>query len=155
MAQRYIPTPQNSDLQRSGIMSTAILTELGLGASAQDLHQAVEQGLTWNTFQKLMNIVSHNKKQLSAILHIPPATLDRRAKGGRFSAEESDRIVRYAKILMAAESLFEGDRAAAILWLETPAKALGGKQPSELISTSVGTNAVLDLIGRIEHGIIT
>jgi len=24
-----------------------------------------------------------------------------------------------------------------------------------LISTSVGTNAVLDLIGRIEHGIIT
>ena len=50
---------------------------------------------------------------------------------------------------------FQGDRAAAIRWLETPAKALGGKQPSELISTSVGTNAVLDLIARIEHGIIT
>lgn len=155
MTQRYIPTPPDSDIQRSGIISTAILTELGLGTSAQELHQAVESGLTWSTFQRLMNIVSHNKKQLSAILHIPPATLDRRAKGGRFSTEESDRIVRYAKVLIAAVSLFEGDRAAAILWLETPAKALGGKRPSDLISTSVGTSAVLDLIGRIEHGIIT
>lgn len=62
MTQRYIPTPPDSDIQRSGIMSTAILTELGLGSSAQELHQAVELGLTWSTFQKLMNIVSHNKK---------------------------------------------------------------------------------------------
>jgi uncharacterized protein (DUF2384 family) len=32
-------------------------------------------------------------------------------------------------------------------------QGLGGARPAEMIATSAGTDAVLDLIGRLEHGV--
>jgi len=56
-------------------------------------------------------------------------------------------------VLEAAIALFEGDRTAADRWLTTPAWALGGVTPASLLGTPDGRQAVLDLIGQIEHGI--
>lgn len=47
----------------------------------------------------------------------------------------------------------ENDNTKSIAWLHQPAKGLGGKMPAELLSTSVGVQAVVDLVGRIEHGV--
>jgi len=73
----------------------------------------------------------------------------------RLSPEESDRAYRLAVILAAAVELFEGDEKAARRWLNTPAKALGGATPVSYLDTEAGADAVRDLIGRLEHGIIS
>ncbi|MBD3620362.1 MAG: DUF2384 domain-containing protein [Chromatiales bacterium] len=60
-----------------------------------------------------------------------------------------------ADIYQAALQLFDGDQVAAERWLRTPAKALGGRAPLELLEFKDGTKVVRDLIGRLEHGVIT
>lgn len=38
-------------------------------------------------------------------------------------------------------------------WLRTPIPALGGKMPEELLKTRKGIRQLLDILGRIEHGV--
>jgi putative toxin-antitoxin system antitoxin component (TIGR02293 family) len=38
-------------------------------------------------------------------------------------------------------------------WLGTPIRALGGKMPEELLKTRKGIKQLLDILGRIEHGV--
>lgn len=53
----------------------------------------------------------------------------------------------------AAIGLFEGDRTAAERWLHKEAMGLGGKRPVDAMQAD--PQQVLDLIGRIEHGVYT
>ena len=52
-------------------------------------------------------------------------------------------------------TLFEGDNAAALRWLTAPRKALEGKTPLAYARTELGAREVEDLIGRLEHGVIS
>ena len=54
------------------------------------------------------------------------------------------------KKLQLATQLFEGDELSAKQWLKTPSKALGGSAPSECSDEDV-----MELVGRIEHGIVS
>lgn len=66
---------------------------------------------------------------------------------------ETDYELRLAGLFDRAVHLFEGDTAAATVWLRSPAKALGNKVPLELAKTEIGARAVEDLIGRLEFGV--
>lgn len=66
----------------------------------------------------------------------------------------SDRLRRVTYIYRAAIQLFEGDRRMARRWLRRPSRALGGDTPLEYLRTDAGAEEVLDLIGRLEHGVM-
>jgi putative toxin-antitoxin system antitoxin component (TIGR02293 family) len=78
----------------------------------------------------------------------------RRVKAGRFNTLESDRLVALVAVFEEAFYLFENDVAAATGWMSTPVRGLGSKRPLDMINTRVEMNAVLDLIGRLERGIL-
>jgi putative toxin-antitoxin system antitoxin component (TIGR02293 family) len=67
----------------------------------------------------------------------------------------SERLYSLAKLTALATELFEGDRAAAVEWLTSPAVAFSGETPLARSRTSVGTQEVEDLIGRLEHGVFS
>ena len=46
-----------------------------------------------------------------------------------------------------------GNRDAAMGWLQAPHSALDGKVPFDLADDVTGYQAVMDELGRIEHGI--
>lgn len=54
------------------------------------------------------------------------------------------------KLWEAAIALFEGDEAAADHWLGQPLPVLGGKSPAK-----APLEDVMDLIGRLEHGVFS
>lgn len=60
---------------------------------------------------------------------------------------------RYEKALLAAEQLLES-RQRAESWLQRHARALDAK-PIDLLGTDEGLDAVLTIIGRLEHCIVT
>lgn len=64
-----------------------------------------------------------------------------------------ERVV--ARVIARAIELFEGDRAAARIWLTTHHRALGDHTPLEFAKTDVGAIEIENLIGRLEHGIPT
>ena len=84
--------------------------------------------------------------------HVLPSTLARQTKAGRFSTLESDRLVALITFFQETLAMFEGDVSAAKEWLISPVRGLGSKRPLEMLGTRVETNAVLDLIGRLERG---
>lgn len=58
-------------------------------------------------------------------------------------------------IMDAAVGLHDGDKFRALLWLQSPARALGGIRLIDYQDTPEHIQTVLDLIGRIEHGILS
>ncbi|ACX95316.1 conserved hypothetical protein [Halothiobacillus neapolitanus c2] len=84
---------------------------------------------------------------------IKPHNLKRRAKSGTLSAAEGESALRVMRVYEAAVNLFEGDTDAAKSWLETPAPALGGTKPGDLLHSETGAVEVMDLITRIEYGV--
>jgi uncharacterized protein (DUF2384 family) len=54
------------------------------------------------------------------------------------------------KLFEAACRLFEGDRESAWIWLKKPQLALGGLSPVQ-----VSLEDALNLISRLEHGVVT
>ena len=85
------------------------------------------------------------------------ATMSRRtkSKNKRLTAAESDRLYRIADVFRLAIQLFEGDIDAGRRWMKEPAKALGGNTPFDHLDTGAGADEVRDLIGRIEHGVLS
>jgi len=55
------------------------------------------------------------------------------------------------KVIIAATSTFNSEEAA-IEWVALPCLSLGNKRPFELLATDEGTETVLGILVRIEHG---
>ena len=68
----------------------------------------------------------------------------------------SDEALRNYKVIKsAASNLFGGDMAAIDKWLNQPVYALGDNTPANMLSSEIGTQRVLDLLGRLEHGVFS
>lgn len=137
------PTAKGDDLWR----------RLGIPSRGARLHEALHRGLPYAVYQRLADAAGLDRKALARITLIAPATLQRRAKGGRFNREESDRLYRFAQLFDAACDLHEGDADAARRWLTAPVVGLGERCPVDMLGTSAEALDVLDLIGRLEHGV--
>ncbi|GGF97994.1 MULTISPECIES: type II RES/Xre toxin-antitoxin system antitoxin [Cysteiniphilum] len=126
---------------------------VGIPSRGERLYQAIHEGFSCEVFSKLADISGIEKNQLAKITTIAPASLNRRYKAGFFTEAESDRLYRYAEVYKSALNLFEGHDQKALHWLMSPVNGLGGRKPIEMLRTSAETKAVLDLIGRLEHGV--
>jgi putative toxin-antitoxin system antitoxin component (TIGR02293 family) len=90
--------------------------------------------------------------RLFPMLGISKATLHRRKAEGRLDPAESDRVVRFAKLMGKAIEVMESDDGAR-KWLNTPQFGLGGAIPLEYAETEIGAREVENLLGRIEYGV--
>jgi putative toxin-antitoxin system antitoxin component (TIGR02293 family) len=63
-------------------------------------------------------------------------------------------LVALIAVFEQALYLFENDVAVATAWMSTPVRGLCSKRPLDMISTRVESNSVLDLIGRLERGVL-
>ena len=91
--------------------------------------------------------------ELGELLGISLSTLRRRANAGELRVGESEKVVRLIQMINAGVTLFDGSKEKALSWLKTPSHGLNGIQPITMISTYMGTNEVLALIGRLEYGV--
>ncbi|MGH7857479.1 MAG: antitoxin Xre/MbcA/ParS toxin-binding domain-containing protein, partial [Candidatus Binatia bacterium] len=48
-----------------------------------------------------------------------------------------------------------GSEEKAGRWLHRPNRALGNESPLSLLDTAIGAREVEDLLGRIEHGVVS
>lgn len=115
----------------------------------------IRRGLSYAAFERFQRNTELPVRVLAQAVEIPERTLARRKESGRFESGETDRLVRFSRIVARAIELFEGSSDAARDWLTSPAIALGGRTPIELASTDVGAIEVENLIGRLAHGLPT
>lgn len=129
---------------------------IGIDVHAQsELVSKIRKGLPIRVFERLAETLEISEKDLAMYTSLPPRTLARRKTIGQLQPNESDRLSRIAILLEKAIGLFEGDRETAVKWLKTPKRALAGATPIEYSDTEPGVQEVIQLIGRLEHGIIS
>lgn len=129
-----------------------------LGLSRFDFPGVLEliaKGLPYSSFERLQRNSGFSTEQLTDLLQIPKRTLARRKASGRFSPEESDRLVRAARVYAKTLGLFDGDAERATSWLSQAQRAFGGVTPLEMSRSEIGAQEVEHLIGRIEHGVFS
>ena len=80
---------------------------------------------------------------MGSITSLSPSTL---------TTEESDRLVRIARLVGMAHELMGGEGEAARRWLAEGHELLEGESPLERASTEAGGREVEQLIGRLRHG---
>lgn len=112
----------------------------------------LKQGLPATSFDRLRQRLNITDNTLARIVHIPRRTLDRRRSAGRLKTDESERVFRIAQVNDMAVRVL-GSQKKAESWLKKPARGLGGKIPLEYADTNLGALEVINLLGRIEHGV--
>jgi putative toxin-antitoxin system antitoxin component (TIGR02293 family) len=121
----------------------------------RELLRLIARGLPFDSIERLQKSVGFDIEILTALVQIPRRTLTRRRSEGRFTPEESDRLVAAARLLSKALDLFEGNAEAARGWLLTPQVALAGAIPLDIAKTETGAREVEILIDRLEQGIFS
>jgi len=116
------------------------------------LIEALRVGLPVQELIDLGTSLKVPMEKLVPRLGMSKATLHRRKAAGRLDPAESDRVVRYARLMgKAVEVLESADNARQ--WLTSPQFGLGGAVPLDYADTEVGAREVEDLLGRIEYGV--
>ncbi|WP_034412713.1 type II RES/Xre toxin-antitoxin system antitoxin [Candidatus Entotheonella palauensis] len=130
------------------------LTELiGIDVdTASGLIAAVREGLPFDVFANLQHVLELPAATLADLLGLPLRTLNRRKHEGQFKPEESDALLRVARVVSRTLDLFK-DRATAILWLKSPEFAFNDDTPLSLLDTEVGAQKVLRLLDQLAHGV--
>jgi len=116
--------------------------------------ERVRDGLDFAEFQELREMLGLTEEKMGSLLGMSRATLHRRKKSGHLDRAESDRLVRYARLLNCAAGLFATQEKAA-KWLGSRAFAFNGETPLDYADTEIGAREVEGLIGRLEHGVFS
>lgn len=115
------------------------------------LVEAVREGLPYSALGHLIDegIVDESEVERHFIAR---RTLYARRHKATLSREQSDIIVRLARIQAIADEVF-GRRDEAKAWLREPNGALRGQIPLALLDTEEGGRVVEAVLGRIAHGV--
>lgn len=123
-------------------------------SSRSDLIALLREGLPYASVEAAMEVLGLSREQIAGYLAVPGRTLARRKRERRLRADESDRLYRLVRITATALAVF-GDEEKARRWLLKPNRALGGEVPLALMDTDAGARQVEEILGRIEHGVVS
>ena len=138
-------------------MKTATLEKKTHTAKAKhptDLIRQIQKGLRFIELETLQHSLDMPFEQLAAKLCISRSTLQRRKIAGRLSSDESDKVIRFSRLVRHATKVF-GDVERAREWLKHPQLGLGGAVPLDYAGTETGAREVENLLGRIEYSVYT
>ena len=136
----------------SGQLRRAASKTAAVHLSAGKLIEIIHVGLPVQELDVLQSSLDVPMDKLAPMLGISKATLHRRKAQGRLGPEESDRVLRFARLMGKAIEVMEGEEPAR-RWLISPQVGLGGAVPLDYARTEVGAREVEDLLGRIEYGV--
>lgn len=139
-----------------GVVNYCVHGPIGKLATAKfttsKLIEVLQVGLPVQELNDLQATLEVPMDKLGPLLGISKATLHRRRAQGKLGPAESDRVVRFARLMGKAVEVMESEENAR-QWLTSPQVGLGGAVPLEYADTEVGAREVEDLLGRIEYGV--
>jgi putative toxin-antitoxin system antitoxin component (TIGR02293 family) len=117
-----------------------------------ELIQRIQKGLRFSELKTLQHTLDLPFEKLAAKLCISRSTLQRRKAAGRLTPDESDKVIRYSRLVRQAADFF-GDIEKARAWLKHPQYGLGGAVPLDYARTETGAREVENLLGRMKYGV--
>lgn len=122
--------------------------------TATELRDRVRTGLPYQSLESIRERLKLSLPEAAVVLNVPLRTLARRRHGRKLDAGESDRLYRLARIAGQAVAVL-GTNEKAAAWLRRPNRSLNGELPLALLDTDLGARQIEDVLGRIEHGVVS
>ena len=133
------------------------------GASPDQLIELERGGVPGAFITDLSARMNLPKQHLFGVLGISKATAARKAtKKAKVAGASGHAAIGMVRLLGIAQELVNNSTAAEAAdfdaaawlgeWIERPQPALGGRKPSELLSTPTGLSVVARLLGSLESG---
>jgi putative toxin-antitoxin system antitoxin component (TIGR02293 family) len=119
--------------------------------SARELEKAVVTGLPKRVLRTVAGRAFASSSEARQLIYrvVPEATFKRRT---RLTAAESERTERLARVIAAAEHVWD-NREDAREWLTRPHPELENRLPLEAALTELGARRAEELLERIYYGI--
>jgi putative toxin-antitoxin system antitoxin component (TIGR02293 family) len=112
----------------------------------------IRVGLPAIAFDGVAHALSLTTDQLASKLGISARTIrHQREKAIRLSPENTEKLVRIARVQRLARKIFTTDEAVS-QWLASPAPAIEGLAPIDLLDTDVGAREVEAVLNGIAYG---
>ncbi len=118
-----------------------------------DLARITEEGISTDSLSALKDR-GLTFSEISEIIISPRTLKHRKARREPLSHEETDRVVRVARILSLAEDVF-ASREKALMWLRMPDERLEERPPLKMLTTESGGRLVENMLWQIDEGIYT
>jgi len=116
----------------------------------QQMLEMVERQLPTSAINRLVAL-GITRPEIDSLV-IPLRTLQhRRSRREKLTVEESDRVLRVARLLSQAESVY-GSRQRALAWLRRSHPRLRDRTPLEMLKTDTGSRIVEELLVQIDEG---
>lgn len=115
----------------------------------------VRRGLPFSTLDEVADTVGIGRLALARVIGVSPTTMARRRKAGTLTSDESDRLLRVARLVAMTHEMMGDDAAASRRWLRDGHELLEGESPLTRASTEAGGREVEQLIGRLRDGVFS
>ncbi len=156
MATQAASMGKRGSKKRKALQAIPYASQLGVNANnTLELIGEIDDGFSFQAFEELQEQLELSISELAELLQIPRRTLSRRKREGRLPSDESERLLRFSRVLHISLELFEGERTHTLRWLRASNQALGGETPLDMTRTEIGAHEVEKLIGRLEHGVFS
>lgn len=139
---------------RDAATANLLLESLGIPRDPLGAHQWIVAGVAPDILYRLAELMKTDTGTICQWAGISRSTLARKLRiEAPLSTSQGTKVYGVVQALDAVLSLHEHDTTKAISWLSRPAWGFGGVAPAQLLNTPMGVQAVVDLVGRIEHGV--
>lgn len=136
------------------ISSSDTWYKVGLPAGEDPrLFYEIEKGFNAEIIQVLAKELNWPIYKILKLIRLSRSTYYRRLERHRLTSQESEVITRIIRVYEATISMFSGDKASALQWLEEPVVALANEKPVELLRSESGANDIIKLIHRLMYGV--
>ncbi len=121
-------------------------------ANGLEFALALRAGLQYAAAAQLAKHTGIPLPRIFAAVNLSPRTMERRRRQKRLSADESQKIARFARVVALGDEVF-ADPGLTAQWLQRANRALNGLQPIDLLDTDDGAREVEAVLLRLEHGV--
>lgn len=119
----------------------------------KDLNHLAEEGLPKQALVIFMQKINLDERRLFSYLDVTRRTIDNYKPRERLRLYISDRLIHLAELYVKGKEIFDSFENFHS-WLNRPSVDLGGEKPVDRIQTRKGIDELLQVLGRIEHGIL-
>jgi putative toxin-antitoxin system antitoxin component (TIGR02293 family) len=121
--------------------------------SEMDLYELSRSGLPKKALLSLIANLNISIRSMALLLNITERTIQRKKDTELLDVTTSEQLLQIAEVFSRGTEVF-GSTEDFQTWVNSENKALGNKKPMEFLCSRFGAQMVLDILGRIEHGIV-
>lgn len=117
-----------------------------------DLILLTRSGIPKKSLDTLSFKLGINMERLSQLLNISLRTLQRKEPTDKLSIHVSEHMLAIAEVILRGTEVM-GSQQSLEAWLHSTFTSLDDRKPIDIMDTSIGTQLILNMLGRIEHGV--